>query len=141
MKEEHYYIPSIEEFYIGFEYEYYIMNTWQKVAFHPSDFAYTENWLDNLDKGLLRVKYLDKEDIESFGFKFSPARDYQTLYTKADEKPGFNRYESLDGRFMLQHYIEDDTIVISTKLFILVLRIIIKNKSEFRKLLKQLQIN
>lgn len=131
MKEEYYYIPFIEEFYIGFEYEYYVMNVWQQVAFHPSDFAYTETWLENLDKKLLRVKYLDKEDIESLGFNTTAEYDRYIEFTDGNKKFLYRmEYKTM--------YIEDQPSPNTTRTLFYG---IIKNKSELKQLLKQLQIN
>lgn len=74
--ESKYYTPSIEEFHVGFEYEYndntienpiYI----QRIS-SPIDFvihSYDAYELDEDEILFTRVKYLDKEDIESLGFK------------------------------------------------------------------------
>lgn len=63
-----YYTPEIEEFHIGFEYEFNVGNTtWTKFIF---DLDRPDKVLENfkLNPQLFRVKYLDKEDIESLGF-------------------------------------------------------------------------
>ena len=76
--EEGYYIPDITEFHVGFEYEVfekgqlydpkfmYFMpheekDKWYKFKYPDPFFGYK---LDSLFKKELRVKYLDKEDIE-----------------------------------------------------------------------------
>lgn len=60
-----YYTPSIEEFHIGFEYEWLNENgKWVK-ELTPKEI--TVNGFEEQSYGL-RVKYLDKEDIESLGF-------------------------------------------------------------------------
>lgn len=57
-----YYTPKIEEFHIGFEYE---------LDSSPEIFDYRD--LDIIDDEIredrIRVKYLDSQDIESFGFE------------------------------------------------------------------------
>lgn len=75
--ENKYYTPIIEEFYIGFEFE---LNPWDW-----KNKKYLEKWIPKYlgigsslasmkDKYIrdekVRVKYLDKEDIESLGFEF-----------------------------------------------------------------------
>ena len=73
-----YYIPTIEEFYVGFEYEYLTVNNeWVKDAFMSTKPKDTEQMDFNTIKSILkdypeelRVKYLDDDDIESLGFKF-----------------------------------------------------------------------
>jgi hypothetical protein len=55
-----YYIPEIEEFHVGFEYEYNNNGNWIEVKMP---------WLvKDFDLKDTRVKYLDKSDIESSGF-------------------------------------------------------------------------
>lgn len=74
--ENRYYTPSIEEFYIGFEYEMQLReDTWAKYTFPQYPRAGIEWNTDNpisiieqIKKKYLRVKYLDSSDIESFGF-------------------------------------------------------------------------
>ena len=58
---EKYYIPSIEEFREGFVYELKMDDNWYPMSspFYP---------LVNNSGLEYRVKYLDSEDIECFGF-------------------------------------------------------------------------
>jgi len=71
-----YYNPLIEEFYIGFAYETYNseLHTWENKVIKDSEhlcyLLFNSNnttWLEEC-KDVVRVKYLDKEDIESLGF-------------------------------------------------------------------------
>jgi len=64
-----YYTPTIEEFHVGFEYEALEVkdNTWNKDTFTEKDkFPIFKT---GIELGWLRVKHLDREDIESVGFK------------------------------------------------------------------------
>ena len=81
--ENKYYTPKIEEFHVGFKYEVF-----QKGEVYDPNFMYLippdteDKWIKyiypdpflgyNLDKMfktyIIRVKYLDREDIESFNF-------------------------------------------------------------------------
>ncbi|MDA3854641.1 MAG: hypothetical protein PF569_00170 [Candidatus Woesearchaeota archaeon] len=73
-----YYTPEIEEFYIGFEFEYEIYdpevmdglggNRYIKDIYNKDSFMYLDYELCELDLSRVRVKYLDKEEIESLGF-------------------------------------------------------------------------
>ena len=66
MKEESkYYTPEIEEFHVGFEYEYkYNDKGWTQKVYEP------HFEVDKIEaEKYCRVKYLDKEDIESLGFE------------------------------------------------------------------------
>jgi hypothetical protein len=65
---EKYYTPDIEEFHVGFEYEMYdpYDGSW-----NPSKMTTKSNlefYRDVIED--IRVKYLDKEDIESLGWKY-----------------------------------------------------------------------
>lgn len=72
--EAKYYTPSIEEFHVGFEYEFRSTNDqtepWQKSVIDDG------TQIDDITRQIiggrkvyeLRVKYLDREDIESLGF-------------------------------------------------------------------------
>lgn len=69
-----YYVPNIEEFRIGFEYEVYIpeKELWSTETFylnksHIDIIKYVNIQTENTLRRV-RVKYLDKEDIKSFGF-------------------------------------------------------------------------
>ena len=66
-----YYTPELEEFHIGFEYECWVDDKWYRQPLDENDLIDFRDFNRKL-KGLpseIRVKYLDKEDIESLGFK------------------------------------------------------------------------
>jgi hypothetical protein len=71
-----YYTPTIEEFRVGFEYEQLSINPQEditvsnKVKYEKCKFPdpFLGYRLDRLNLSNIRVKYLDKEDIESLGF-------------------------------------------------------------------------
>lgn len=140
-----YYQPELWEFHIGFEYLRVIemddddQFIWEDKIFPEEGLCtgsidapelvelYYNKYLD----GSVRVKYLDKEDIESLGFKvyegdgcyykdwmldWYPEKDYLLkLYKKVDNIPGEEPYE---------YYFQG----------------IIKNKSELKRILKQVGI-
>ena len=71
-----YYTPDISEFHVGFEYERMNGTDWEKAELTNVDCWGTmargyENEFEEIDSLIrsVRVKYLDKEDIESFGFE------------------------------------------------------------------------
>lgn len=94
--EDKYYTPKIEEFHIGFECEVFgtsyqypvtlvsaniikvlgepvMVQDWDKVVCEWDDLELVyDDWEHEYDnfKNEYRVKYLDREDIESFGFVF-----------------------------------------------------------------------
>jgi len=68
-----YYTPTIEEFYVGFEYEYEdTPNIWikTKVKSALTDYDQYSIQQQSISNKTTRIKYLDKEDIESLGFAF-----------------------------------------------------------------------
>jgi hypothetical protein len=64
-----YYTPEIEEFHVGFEFEYRNIGGEWEVRSYPVD-SYVHITQSLIDIDCIRVKYLDREDIESFGFDF-----------------------------------------------------------------------
>jgi hypothetical protein len=67
-----YYTPSIEEFHIGFEYEalvdYYKQIYETFIVENTTDLIQRMETYDSQDMDWIRVKCLDRSDIESFGF-------------------------------------------------------------------------
>ena len=158
-----YYTPEIEEFYIGFEYEMIqyleppkfdtitsnIMNN-PKVKWHKhiirninqiseiSNITYINNgeykeWIGDA----IRVKYLDQEDIESLGFKFLTTEKFGNTNSKIFIKYGQDCY------FKLTLFGDNGEINIRSKYNNIdcgITNLTIKNKSELKKLLKQLNI-
>ena len=143
--EDRYYTPKIEEFHVGFEYEQHeIINEcdphWKmmvkKMGFSRKEINkvfYNVDLIENLNQERIRVKYLDKEDVESLGFKLKVENEYgivfaNRLYSIVCSKMKNNHLEI----FLIQPYINEyDGLKFSG---------IIKNKSELKKLLIQLEI-
>jgi len=161
--ENKYYTPEISEFYAGFEYEYkprareglmsYVrnnftyINRWDKDVFNKK----SENFLEALevydrpynigdiytyieDKAV-RVKYLDKEDIESFGFEYvdgmdgeysHPLSDNLVFYKNIKDKEGVKCQLIFIPKKVVHLRINEVTIFIGK----------IKNKSELKKILQ-----
>jgi len=129
--ENKYYQPSIEEFYIGFEYETIYLqdyDNWVKETLSQGDAIYFfDSYIADALPLEFRVKYLDKEDIESLGFKQS----------ETDK----NWYDYKNERFWLYKENDKDTNwTISDNESEVGFTGIIKNKSELKILLKQLNI-
>ena len=115
--EDRYYVPKLNEFHMDFEYEYLDNDIWYKAK--PTEISAKDFDLQTYG---LRVKYLDKEDIESLGFidsiEFFTRNDIRCqLYLLPDNKVDIYNHEG-DNMFTG----------------------IIKNKSELKKLLAQLEI-
>lgn len=116
--ESKYYTPEIEEFYVGFEYErnQYENDKWYKYVVEKGDVLDHESKLKNI-----RVKYLDREDVESLGFNTEDNGECYNLQI------GFDLY----GLYPL----ENNRIHI-TKDMKTLFDGIIKNKSELKKTIK-----
>jgi hypothetical protein len=113
-----YYTPKLEEFRIGFEYEWKNPNevNWKKES---SPTKITQHDYENQIPGL-RVKYLDSEDIVSLEFK-QDGKIYKDKWGNSIELTGYPNY---DCKIILAY---------SSRKF----EGKIKNKSEFKKILKQ----
>lgn len=142
MEIEKYYVPAIEEFHVGFEFEYQEIEyaQWIKDSF-ILNWSREDSSIDHyLDFGNIRVKYLDREDIESFGFKFNNESDVfnQSYYSLITDFKGQRRM------IKFTHGINDTDNYISTHVVGCADSTIflgkIKNKSEFRRILQQLLI-
>jgi hypothetical protein len=145
--ENKYYIPKIEEFFVGFKYESKSGNNWLKLVYEGDQVLKSYSYFDDsgceyeaveddLKDSLYRVKYLDKSDIESLGFKFDGMRSKVPGNfggTKDNLYLNYNPY-NIDGYFTVNSKVRvwNNTILIFEG--------VIKNKSELIKLLKQLNI-
>jgi hypothetical protein len=134
-----YYTPEIEEFHVGFEFEYNDPDTqssFEKQIFNWqwADIVYDdhEHELENFHQ-LYRVKYLDEEDIENLGF----------IKSKAFLQHGIKTYELEDIRLYYHSTVNSNFkfIELIKKKSSYIITGIIKNKSEFKKLLKQINIS
>lgn len=144
--ENKYYRPALEEFHVGFEYE-----IWTKVlvrddfwGFKVNKYMFTEKYLTqaffhhnlflDLQEDKIRVKCFDQSDIESFGWK----QEFDmTAYILNSDSGGFQLYDEYDdsegkGKYITIYDKEGNADVI--------FKGYIKNKSEFRRLMKQLNI-
>jgi hypothetical protein len=131
MIKDKYYTPKIEEFHVGFEYEYCMLENqlpvWKKDFFGKIiNDTKTLEWLYKLG---IRVKYLDQEDIESLGFITYD----DTTFDKGDLQIRFN--------CLLQKKGQGLGLIIYNRYSGIIFTGYIKNKSELIKLFKQLDIN
>lgn len=151
MKDKKYYIPEIEEFHVGFEYQETYRDR-NNLGWIDSIYKTTDNInrffelnipKENTIDGILRVKYLDKEDIESLGFKLSLIESSIFLFKEKIrlfphlEKTtiGIN-FNGLNSQILIFNIPDENKIPAGINLFIGN----IKNKSELKILLKQLNI-
>ena len=134
--EDKYYTPTHDDFAIGLKYEVEVSeNVWAPVAMLPEYLPMNyDRWINMLDT--IRVKYLDKEDIESLGWKHIENNKYML-----DISIGFNTGT------IVTLYMTGITLNISFELYgswgsgdLNKVVFKIKNKSELTKLMKQLNI-
>lgn len=148
--ENKYYTPSLEEFHVGFEYEFkhsdYPESNWVKYSTPVTNSDLENCPFNNVEFSEYRVKYLDKEDIENLGFKctetFCPFMGTK-LECKLNVEVGFNTGKNVTIEFWEKRPFQ---IYIKTEIYssygnpVDTGRYIIKNKTELKKLLKQKEI-
>lgn len=133
---EHY-TPSSEELKIGFECEIYDNGRWKHLTIRSVfDFQYVHRMLNSIDmKGsLVRVKYLDEEDVLSLGFILLDTYDDIGAIT-------FEKDEYKLSCYFPTHPIDDNNVYIINEGGNTVNNEFlgkIKNKSELQQILKML---
>jgi len=142
-----YYIPTIEEFHIGFKFDYDNSREWVEDTIFDTTMSLRDISKSCRNKEV-RVKYLNIEDIKSFGFIHSNKslkglneRFYLEHRKRIHPNVG-HRYHDI----YIQYYPDRNTIIIESKdigskpglekFF----EGTIRNKSEFKILLTQLNI-
>jgi hypothetical protein len=138
-----YYTPELEEFHVGFEYELMdlALNMVDKefrsdVITHGGDIDNALEWIKTNE---VRVKHLDREDIESLKWEFTGK--------------GVADWYKIEGDFQIGTWTAYEAVMIHdpscnwVKIHVLdrgdevdIFQGTIKNKSELKKLLKQLGI-
>ena len=141
--EAKYYTPEIEEFHVGFEYEFKHPDIgglpgfgWLKYNNPQFNPEYEDYCLAKLGRDSFRVKCLDKEDIEECGWKASGTES--DLYS-------INWIENPTERknaIWLRQFSENRIQIIDSRntRHISLFYGAIKNKSELKRLMKQLGI-
>ena len=137
--ENKYYVPAIEEFHIGFEYEfkhpdYPDWNKYNTPEFNMDREDCVPFYGDTECLKNFRVKYLDKEDIESLGYASNAKMCFLEEGKMVDDCIFFEK-DKINFLFYPKTY---KLIIIKDKNNFF--DGTIKNKSEFIKLLKQLNI-
>jgi len=115
MIDNKYYTPDISEFYVGFEYELYCrdvnptikngstvwLKSWQAKTFTKAEFERGVGFDRNLDlqDDWIRVRYLDKEDIESLGFELKHTDCGED--TDNENFDIYSKYGAIIGRFYI----------------------------------------
>jgi hypothetical protein len=130
-----YYTPDISEFHEGFEYQGYnkykgewFDDVWNVIT----DVA--DNKLYYWDPDECRVKYLDKEDIISLGWDYIEDSDRFICKNSPNYSLSFTHLDGYDAVAVsiYETHKEDENMICNIRL---------KNKSELKKLLKQLGID
>lgn len=126
-----YYTPSIEEFHVGFECEEFVSNKWKKLLITQfCDLDLIECEIEQ-DTNNVRVKYLDREDIESLGFVFLKSTSKTLIQYSL-------------GTYLLYEIKNTNSIRIKEIIDVGETAILfhgtIKNKSELKRVLQQLGI-
>jgi hypothetical protein len=129
--ENKYYTPEIEDFNVGFEYEYFDKtDDNEKLLFQVNSgipLEIIENWIQN---NKVRVKYLDREDIESLGYNYSFRFNEGYLQDNYKHKSNYSLLTySPNSNFLSITNCESGEFLG-----------VVKNKSELKKLLQQLNI-
>lgn len=150
--ENKYYKPEIEEFHVGFEYETKLRSSdlWgHRVVTLGRDYLILNDAINNRCEMEVRVKYLDREDIESFDLgAWSTGKDVNR-YSGNNRKRTLDLTYKYNGNIFLFHRPETNQVEIyksedrNTALNMpiidsqhLLFKGTIKNKSELKKILK-----
>ena len=141
-----YYIPDISELYVGFEYQSMcIENAHWGICKVEEDFA-TPPYLYEIENETIRVKYLDIGDIESLGFsketekyKYGIVSNSELIKIEGKTIYKIQWYWHMD-RSNRENLIRIYTGTLYNYPYTEIFRGDIKNKSELKKLLKQLNI-
>ncbi len=146
MDNEKYYTPDITEFHVDFECEINLDKSWKNTILNKGDlnglFFYKTLHKDNI-----RVKYLDKEDIESLGWKITKIHNESELEAQFQIGPHCFFDLSLDSdthELNIEYFYQPTLIQTSMPKTSFnsytVFRGTIKNRSELSRLMKQLNI-
>ena len=134
--EEGYYRPEIEEFNPGFEYEIasskmIAPKKWLKLIYilNESWLNYEEDLQAVIDEGGIRVKYLDREDIESLGFELRSEGNNRMEFCSLGESNYYLTKIGLEVAISVRTEGMLDREINSIK---------IKNKSELKRILKMI---
>ena len=149
--EDRYYNPKIDEFHVGFEYwlKSKEPTSTKRVPIVINNFSDVQDAARHFAFDNIAVKYLSKEDIESFGFKFDATRskvdgNFVGSYENEKYYLDYSPY-SYSGEFNSSVHlrvmkIKDIPITSYQSNYQFIYDGIIKNKSELKKLLIQLEI-
>lgn len=135
-----YYTPKIEEFYVGFEYEEKSSGLWTTQLYNEyspiinqylcDDYGVKiDSIQDYINQEIVRIKYLDQEDIESLGFNHNPKTSIKNVFT----------LKTTDETYILKfkvHMRKNFNVSIQDDKSFCYFEGLIKNKSELKKVLQ-----
>lgn len=131
MSENKYYTPTIEEFRVGFEYESQDLCLngicWVKEKYKGEELR--TYLTDELERKEIRVKQLDREDIESLGLIYISEDEYRTVFSIPNTEFELDLHKDRTIYIGNTETYECHKCLFDGK---------IKNKSELQVLLKQL---
>ena len=136
MQNNLYYTPTIEEFHVGFEYQELwglknINEEWLTQLYDENDL------IQNLCE-TLRVKYLDQSDIESLGWKLIKSNDNRdTFILEINNEFKYGLYKNSNSNNINIDSVDNKKYITESKSYF---KGTIKNKSELKKLMQQLNI-
>mgnify|MGYP003654653281 CR=1 FL=1 len=126
-----YYTPEIEEFCVGFEFELREGVIWNKIT-SDIQIQYALHLPGRVLKDFIRVKYLDREDIESLGLEHIGAYWFESKKLNCR----IRKWKELE----IDIYKNWSDINLAEQDELRCFRGNIKNKSELKVILKQLNI-
>jgi hypothetical protein len=151
--ENKYYTPTIEEFHVGFEYEASLLSNnnipfqWELIVFKTKQQLLQEGIIiknqiltldeikSRINEKSIQVKHLDREDIESLGWEFikqhSGTTDFD--FEKGDYSLNFDPEFGYKWNLRIYDAEDQDNEFNYFNGFL-------KNKSELKKLMQQLDI-
>lgn len=124
-----YYTPRIGEFHVGFEYEAKCPITEEWTDF-KIDLSFGSLWFASVNN--IRVKHLDQEDIESLGFEYDWANENGFITKDWDGRDlGYKIYTNgWTDPYKVDIHKGKEKVFLGT----------INNKSELKRILKQIEI-
>ena len=142
MENNLYYTPTLNEFYIGFECEILgIIGAKEDERLFSKPTIITQKELAIMHLLEIRVKILDQSDIESLGWKLGVLRLFNkdlTLF-QLDKYPNYVLTTPIEA-YEKTHIIDISRVKSIGEGLDRVFRGFIKNKSELKKLMQQLNI-
>ncbi len=141
---EKYYTPTIEEFHVGFEFEsnyisYSKDGEWAKAVLkedlNNEDIAwFYTSYVGDAVPTEFRVKHLNREDIEGEGFEIEKTENDGTIFFLYKK---YIRLVKVDGNWV-NILRRKNTIITGEGDYEVIFHGEIKNKSEFKRILKQI---